>query len=324
MDFRRFSYFLAAVKEMSFTRAAQNLHISQQALSSHIQKLEEQYGVVLFERKPNLRLTLAGEHMAFYAMRLVEDERLMNASLADVVENKKARLLVGFIRSASNIFMPLIWERYRQVQPHIVISLVENMTSKLDVLMQENEIDLYIGINAPVRLDTCRYALAKDLFYCAFSAELLQTCMPGKWREFLLSCHDGVDLLQMKNFPFLMLPKGNRLRVAVDQIFSAPHVNPQVVFETSNHELIYQLSKKGCGVGLFSWMYLYRSPVLQKLDTEDFYVFPIKNDLPPYTLDLVYRSDGMQPNFINVFIEIVKSVFRELGDFTPFERIPPT
>jgi DNA-binding transcriptional LysR family regulator len=213
MDLNRFDYFLAVVKEMSFTRAAQLLHISRQALSIHIQKLEEQYGVVLFERKPNLRLTLVGEHMVFYATRIVEDEKLMIAEFSDIIANKKAKLIVGFTRSVSNMFMPLICERYHQIQPHVIIVLVENMTTKLETLLQENEIDLYIGVNTPPQLNTQCTTLGKEIMYCVFSHALLQTYMPNNWQEFLLSCRDGVDLLQMKNLPFIMLPKAKGLSV---------------------------------------------------------------------------------------------------------------
>ena len=60
MGLRGLRYYLVAAEEMNFRRAAEKLYITQQTLSVHIQKLEKQYGVQLFERKPKLMLTPAG------------------------------------------------------------------------------------------------------------------------------------------------------------------------------------------------------------------------------------------------------------------------
>ena len=61
MNLTSLSYFVEVAKELNMTKTAHKLHISQQALSFHIQKVEDYYGVPLFERKPLLRLTYAGE-----------------------------------------------------------------------------------------------------------------------------------------------------------------------------------------------------------------------------------------------------------------------
>ena len=315
MYIRHLYYFLAVVKEMSFTRAAQQLHISQQALSVHIQKLEERYGIVLFERKPNLRLTLAGEQMAFYAKRILQEERHMNASLADIVENKKAKLTIGSTRSVSNLFIPLVWEQYCQQQPHIIISLIEALTIDLDEMLEENKIDLYIGVNASPKNNTRRVSLAQESFYCVINPVLLQTYMPENWEDFILSCRDGIDLLQLKNFPFIAPPRGNLLRTAVEDIFSASHTRPKVVFETSNHDLIFQLSNAGNGVGLLTRMILLRL-LRQRKYEDNFYVIPIKNELASYSFELVYKPLDMYPRFLDVFIDITKKVFFDLDNAT--------
>ncbi len=75
MNLKSIEYFLITVEEMNFTRAAGRLYISQQALSSHISRLEEEYGIRLFERRPALSLTPEGEEMYFYGSRILEAER---------------------------------------------------------------------------------------------------------------------------------------------------------------------------------------------------------------------------------------------------------
>ena len=84
MNLKSIEYFLITVEEMNFTRAAGRLYISQQALSSHISRLEEEYGIRLFERKPALSLTPEGEEMYFYGSRILEAERKLRAAFSDI------------------------------------------------------------------------------------------------------------------------------------------------------------------------------------------------------------------------------------------------
>ena len=70
MNFTNLDYFLALTKEMNFTQAAKKLHISQQALSNHILRLEEEFGVSLFDRGTPLTLTAAGKRLLVHAQEL--------------------------------------------------------------------------------------------------------------------------------------------------------------------------------------------------------------------------------------------------------------
>ena len=67
MDTVSLIYFSEAAKDLNFTKTAQRLFISQQTLSNHIARLEEAYQVKLFERKPRLMLTSAGETLLSFA-----------------------------------------------------------------------------------------------------------------------------------------------------------------------------------------------------------------------------------------------------------------
>ena len=82
-------YFLVAAEEMNFTSAAKRLYVTQQTLSSHIQRLEQEYQVTLFNRKPRLSLTPEGERMVKYATRIVRLERVMSGEFADLDQAAK-------------------------------------------------------------------------------------------------------------------------------------------------------------------------------------------------------------------------------------------
>lgn len=71
MNFLNLHYFMVCAEELNFTRAAKRLFISQQSLSNHIKKLEEEYGVLLFNRGTHITLTEAGSCLYRNARDLV-------------------------------------------------------------------------------------------------------------------------------------------------------------------------------------------------------------------------------------------------------------
>ena len=112
MNIRSIEYFLITAEEMNFTRAAERLYISQQALSSHIKRLEEEYHVQLFARKPSLHLTLEGEQMVFYGKQILDSDKKMLAAFSDISTNCRGTLKVGISRLRSKVFFPDIWKYY--------------------------------------------------------------------------------------------------------------------------------------------------------------------------------------------------------------------
>lgn len=134
-----------------FSPRGEKLFITQQTLSAHIQKLESRYGTPLFERKPHLRLTPAGHCLREYARKAVKLEELFLAELADVTDTVTGRLNVGITGFRATIFMPRIWEIFHAQFPNITPSMTEAPTARLDELLDKGQLDLYIGVDAPVR-----------------------------------------------------------------------------------------------------------------------------------------------------------------------------
>lgn len=182
MNLRSIEYFLLTAEEMNFTRAAERLYISQQALSSHIKRLEDEYGVRLFERKPALHLTLEGEQMAFYGKQILDSEKKMRAAFSDISVNCRAALKVGISRLRSNVFFTDIWKYYHPSHPNISIELIDGNSAYLDELLQAGKLDLYLGVNIPVNSNQHRIELAREAMYCCFTRSLLAQYYPETWQ----------------------------------------------------------------------------------------------------------------------------------------------
>lgn len=90
-----FEVFLAVARELSITKAANELHITQQCTSDHIKRLEKEYNVVLFKRRPKFSLTQAGEIMLRNLLNIQIMEMNMSKSLAEI-GGGNGQLYIGY------------------------------------------------------------------------------------------------------------------------------------------------------------------------------------------------------------------------------------
>lgn len=135
--------FVALARTKNFTRAAEELHLSQPALSRAIQKLEDQLGQPLFERKPReVLLTDLGELLherAREILQLVEDTF---SELADA--GRRGRIRLGAIPTIAPYFLPGILSRFAGLHPEVTVSVLEDTTEVLIKRCSLGEIDLAI------------------------------------------------------------------------------------------------------------------------------------------------------------------------------------
>ena len=95
MNFQNLEYFLTVAEEMNVTRAARRLHISEQALSRQIGKLEGELDVKLFERTPRFTLSPAGKRLKAAAEPIGNIHRQLHLELDDLNSNNTGELRIG-------------------------------------------------------------------------------------------------------------------------------------------------------------------------------------------------------------------------------------
>ncbi len=310
MNLRSLHYFLIAAEEMNFTKAAERLFISQQALSSHIKRLEDEYGVRLFERRPALHLTLEGEEMQFYARQILADEMRMRTVFSDIRESCRGKLKIGISRLRASAFFPKIWSFYHPTHPNISIELISDNSSKLNDLLLSGKIDLYIGIDVPFDANQKRIELTREKIQCCMAQSLLEQYRPENWSGLLLEFQNGISLSSVTDIPFLTLKGGNRLRQGLDLFFSRQREKPYYLFECDQQELIYELTKDGAGIGILSPVILYQNLKEIKELGSSFCIFPIQDEIPENTVWLVSRNDFQLPHYALDLIQVICMVFK--------------
>lgn len=300
MNLRALRYFVTVANEMNFTEASQKLHITQQSLSGVIKRMEEEYGVAFFQRKPVLKLTPAGEIMVFHAKKLLRDEEDMIADFSDLSANCMGHISIGMSRQRSGVFFQGIWGRFHPLYKNISVHLHEKMTSALLEELRRGDLDMLIGVNVLQSQNLTLVPLATEQIQCLMSEQLLQEYFPDTWQSQIAQwLTEGVDFMELVRLPFLMLSAGNQMRNPIDQIFEQAGIRPKILLESADHNNIYQLGCAGSGVALFSPMILYTSGQQRLEIPAGCHLFALRNHLPQYQLSLVYRNDALDHHYLN-------------------------
>ena len=143
MDLDQLRYFVRVAERQNFTRAAEDLGISQPALSRSIQKLEEEFGQPVFERKTrSVSLTDAGTLLQARAQQVLSILEDTKAEITD--DGQSGRVRVGAIPTVAPFFLPEVLRQFSREFPKATLIVQENTTDALLKSCTQGEIDLAI------------------------------------------------------------------------------------------------------------------------------------------------------------------------------------
>ena len=319
MNLRSLEYFLVAAEEMSFSRAAERLFLTQQALSSHIKRLEEEYDAVLFHRKPTLALTQEGEELKFWAEKILTAEKNLRANLHDIGTDCRGRLRVGVSRLRAFRMMPEIMERYRRLYPNVSIEVVDGATYYFSEQLENNKLDMYIGVNVETGMNEVNLELVGEAIWTCSSRTALRRFFETDEALDAFLANDP-DIRTLPGLPLLVTLPSNRIRRQLDKYYYDAGARPNIYFESNSQHLLCILAEKGMGLAVVSPVILYNNWQAVTDKNSGLCAFPLCRDLPENTLSLVYRKDDPMPQYARDFIRVVKDVFTVYGRLLDFEE----
>jgi DNA-binding transcriptional LysR family regulator len=143
MDLRRLRYFVVAAEELNFSRAAERLHIAQPPLSAQIKQLENELGVLLFDRRGRgVRLTDAGRVLLEEARRIFIQLEQTARIVERVGSGKVGRLSLGFVPSATNEVLPPVLYEFQRRFPDVELYLHEMMPDQVVQRLHGRQIEV--------------------------------------------------------------------------------------------------------------------------------------------------------------------------------------
>jgi len=146
MLLRHIRYFLAVAEHRNFTRAAEALHVSQPTLSQQIRQLEDTLCVQLLDRSGRtIRLTDAGAAWLLYAQRALQDLDAGRRAIHDVHDLSRGSLRLGMTPTFTAYLVGPLVDRFNQRYPGIILNIEEMSQERMEVLLNEDELDMGIA-----------------------------------------------------------------------------------------------------------------------------------------------------------------------------------
>ncbi|MBU0752914.1 MAG: LysR family transcriptional regulator [Gammaproteobacteria bacterium] len=237
---RQLKVFEAVASHLSFSRAAQELHLTQPAVSMQVQALVEQAGVALFEQiGKKIFLTAAGEELLRHARRIAQQLREADEAMAAIRGVRGGRLNIGVVSTAKYI-APRLLVAFRDLHPEAELRLgVENRETVVRQLA-ENEIDLAIMGVPPKDFET-----VAEIF-----SEHPHVIVAAPDHPLAAARRIAPEALAAELF--LIRESGSGTRAAMERFFGERNVELAKTLELASNETIKQAVMAGMGLSFLS------------------------------------------------------------------------
>ena len=268
-------YVYEVYKERSFTKAAQNLYISQPSLSARIKKIEEMVGEPLFDRSTTpLQLTEVGKVYIEAAEEITQIEQRVENYINDLAGLKTGNLAVGASTLFAAYVVPSLITQFNQKFPDVHIQLIEGNTAELEEMLGSNALDFVI--------DNYHYdsILYNTELYCeenillavpkhfAVNEELGMYQLSYKNiknKNYLSRKYPAVPLERFADLPFIMLTQGNDTRTRGDRLCRNVGFKPNIVLEFNQQSTAYMASSTQLGATFISDILVSQLPTFENL-----------------------------------------------------------
>jgi DNA-binding transcriptional LysR family regulator len=295
---RRLQVFHAVARQLSFTRAADALFMTQPAVTFQVRQLEEQYGTRLFERRHGgIQLTPAGELMLSYAERILALAAEMDTRLAEINGEMRGTLLLGAASGIAATLLPGVLAefnaRYPQVRPRLIVANSQTIAGAV----ADHSLDLGL-----VEAGQAPPGLAGEL--CR-ADELVAVCPPA----YPLAGLAGVAPRTLAEYEYLAREPGSGTRAVVDAWFAGAGVaadSLKTQLELGSNEALKGVVATGLGFAI-----LPRPAVTRDIEFGTLLAIPLD---PPLSRNiwLVQPEDRFRSRLVSTFASFARQQLKEL------------
>jgi DNA-binding transcriptional LysR family regulator len=237
---RQLQVFEKVASHLSHSRAAEELYLSQPAVSMQIKQLEGHIGLPLFEQMgKKIFLTEAGRELFHYSRSIAQQLAEMEAVFDEMKGLGQGKLVLSVVNTA-NYFTPRLLAKFCQRHPNINVTLqVANRDAVLKQLA-DNSTDLAIMGQPPDGLDICAEAFLDNPLVV-----IAAPCHP-------LAKLKRIKFTRLAQETFLSREKGSGTRSAMERVFAQHQIQPHISMKMETNEAIKQAVQADMGLGILS------------------------------------------------------------------------
>lgn len=241
---RRLQVFHTVARLLSFTKAAESLHMTQPAVTFQVRQLEEYFNTRLFDRTHNrISLTEAGERVYGYADRIFELYGEMENSVREMTGEISGSLTIGASTTIAEYMLPALLGDFRAKYPDVSIHLKVSNTDGIVSMVENNTIDLGV-VEAPVSnknlvVDACR------------NDRLVAIVPPGH----ACAGNKNITLTNLLDYPFICREEGSGTREVISEYISATDeckLGLNIAMELGSPEAVKGAVEAGMGISVVS------------------------------------------------------------------------
>lgn len=240
LSLRQLQIFEAVARHLSYTRAAEELHLTQPAAFSQVKQLEESVGLPLLERiGKQIHLTDAGREVLATSREMLAALERLEMRLADMQGLKRGRLRIAIVTTAKYLIPRLLGEfcgRYPGIEAALTVTNREKLLARLAA----NEDDLVVLGTPPESLDVVATPIAENPLVVLAR------------RDHPLAGKKRISLKRLAEEPFILREPGSGTRLATERFFAEHGLTLRVRMELGSNEAIKQAIAGGLGISVLS------------------------------------------------------------------------
>ncbi|SFW71386.1 LysR substrate-binding domain-containing protein [Chitinophaga sancti] len=292
LDFR-LKVFYTVARRLSFTKAAEELFISQPAVTKHIHELEQQLGMALFERIGNrIKITRAGQVMLKHADDIFTSYRNLEYEINQLKHEQGGLLALGASTTIAQYFIPPLLAQFNQRYPEVAASLISGNTEQVEQALFDKSIQLGL-IEGRSKNPVLKYVeIAKD-----------EIALIGNVNYNYGDNNGPLGASDLKNIPLLMREHGSgTLEVINDELkrLKLKLTDLQIAMYMGSTESIKSyLHHAPCAA------FLSLKAVQRELEAGEFKILPVKNFKLLRKFHFIYLQ-GQQDKLAQLFMRFAR------------------